>query len=391
MHPALQYCRDVLAGRIVACRYVRLACERHMHDLAHGRERGLRFSPLAAQHAIDFVHTFCRHVKGRWAKEYDDQHRPRDTRIQLTPASQFFFWCLFGWMRQTPDGWRRRFRTCYKEVARKNAKTTEAAAIGLYLFWADEEPGCECYTTATTRDQAKLCHNLAVKMVEKDPDLSREIDYFRGVSTLAIDATASSFTPLSADHNTLDGLNIHGAICDEVHEWRGEKGRGMWEVIETATGSRDQSLQVAITTAGYDRQSICYDLREYAAKVLKGFNHPDGVKDDSFFALIYTIDRAQDWPDLVPIDAPADRRGVREDDWKDPACWIKANPNLGISKDIDTMMQQRDKALAMPTAVNGFLRKHLDVWVSQASRWIPMELWDQNNTGEVYVRNGGDL
>lgn len=389
IHPAEQYCRDVAAGRILACRWVKRACNRHLHDLKHGKKRGLKFSPDHAQHAIDFIQHHCRHTKGRWARKYDDVGRARDTRIKLEPWQQFLVWCLFGWLKKHESGqWRRRFRTAYLEVGRKNAKTTLAAAIGNYLWWADEEPGAEVYTIATTRDQAKICHGLAVKMRAEDEYLSENTDYFRGVSTLVCDETASSFKPLAADYDTLDGLNTHGAICDELHEWKGIKGRGLWEVIETSTGSRDQSMQLGITTAGDDRESICFDLRDYLTKVLKGYDKPDGIKDDSTFGVIYTLDTARDWPDLVALDSPAERPGKREDDWKDVAAWRKANPNLGVSVDIDQLERGRDKALAMPTAVNGFLRKHLNIWVSQANRWISMELWDANKGSAVCVTEG---
>jgi len=331
MHPAEQYIDDVLTGKQVACQWVRKACERHLHDLATGEERGLWFDREAAQIAIDFF-SLLKHSKGEWA----------GTPLRLEPWQQFHLWTLFGWRRENGL---RRFRTSYLEVARKNGKTTSAAGVGLYLMLADNEPGAEIYTAATKRDQARIAHSEATRMVKSSPHLRRVIRVVK--DNLHIVDTASKFEPVGRDADSLDGLNIHGAIVDEVHA---HKTREMWDILETATGARRQPMMFAITTAGFDRKSLCYELHEYTEKVLDGV-----VKDDSFFGLVYTLDEG--------------------DDWNDETVWVKANPNLGVSVKVDDLQRKAAKAREMPSALNAFLRLHMNIWTQAETRWIDPEKW----------------
>lgn len=209
-------------------------------------------------------------------------------------------------------------------------------------------------THNTKRDQAKLSWGEAVRMRSASPSLSRMIQYWKASDTLAIEATASKFVPLGADSDTMDGLNIHGALIDELHA---HKTRAVVDVLETATGARRQPLQVEITTAGYDRESVCWEHHEYSRQVLEGT-----IQDDTWFAFIATLDDG--------------------DDWKDPTVWAKANPNLGVSVKLDDLQRKCDKATRMPAAQNGFKRLHLDVWTQQSDRWIDLDLWDEN-AGQV--------
>ncbi len=339
--PVTQYAVDVLEGRIVAGRLVRLACERHLRDLETGSKRGLKWNPAAAQHAIDFFR-YLRHSKGEWAGRV----------VELEPWQKFRIGNVFGWLRRDEDTgeWVRRYRTAYNEVARKNGKSTESAGVGLYLFDSDDEPGAEVYSAATKRDQAKIVWDAAQRMVRKSPALAKRIKIFPGKGNMSVEETASKFEPLGADEDYLDGLNIHGAIVDELHA---HKTRGVWDVIETATGSRRQPLIWAITTAGFDQNGICFELRTYSIEVLEG-----RVEDDTWFAYIATID---------PGDDPFDER-----------VWVKANPNLGVSKKWEDMRRLAKKARALPSALNNFLTKHLNVWTQQADRWLSLELWDAN-------------
>jgi phage terminase large subunit-like protein len=328
---AERYIADVLAGRQVACRWVRLACERHVRDLELGGARGLRFDPVAAQVVIAFF-SLLKHSKGEWAG------RP----VTLEPWQQFILWVLFGWKRA--DG-TRRFRTSYKEIARKNGKTTIAAGIGLYLMLADGEPGAEVYSAATIRSQARLSHAEATRMAKSSPAIRQRVRIYK--DNIHIVDTASKFEPLGADADTMDGLNVHGAIVDEVHA---HKTRDTWDKLETATGSRRQPLLFAITTSGYDRQSLCFQLHEFTEKVLSGV-----VQDDSFFGIIYTLDEG--------------------DDWQDEATWIKANPNLGVSKKLDDMRRKAARAVEMPAALNAFQRLELDIWTQSETKWINLPKW----------------
>lgn len=325
------YVEDVLNGEIVACKWVRLACERHRRDLKTGHERDLWFDETAAKMAVAFFGVL-HHWKGEWAGE----------PITLEPWQQFLVSSLFGWRRK--DG-TRRFRTAYLEVARKNGKTTIAAGIGLYLAFVEGEPGAEVYSAATKRDQARISHRDATEMVKRSPQMKRMVGVFK--DNLHSVQSSSKFEPLGRDSDSTDGLNIHGVIADEVHAW---KTRDMWDVLETGTGSRRQPLMLAITTAGFDRQSLCWQLHDYAEKVASGV-----VEDDSFFGLIFTIDEG--------------------DEWEDEGNWKKANPNLGISKKWDDMRRLASRAKEMPAQLNAFLRLHLNEWTQAESRWIHPDKW----------------
>jgi phage terminase large subunit-like protein len=340
-----RYIADVIAGRIVTCHWIQAACQRHVDDLEHGAARGLRFDEAAGAKVLKFF-SILHHSKGEWAGHL----------IELEPWQQFMLWCLFGWKRA--DG-TRRFRTAYIEVARKNGKSTIGAGVGLYLMTADGESGAEIYAAATKRDQARITHSEAIRMVRSSPMLKKRIKIFR--DNLNIEGTASKFEPLGADSDTMDGLNIHGAIVDEIHA---HKTRDVWDKIDTGTGARRQPLMFGITTAGYDRQSLCWTLNEYTKKILDRV-----VEDDSFFGLIFTLDDA--------------------DDWQDERTWIKANPNLGVSKKLDDLRRKAERAKEMPSAQNSFLRLELNVWTQSETKWMPIEHWRQCGVPLDYSKLAG--
>lgn len=336
LHPAEQYARDVVKGKIIACKWVRLACQRHIDDRKNGHKRGLRFSEPAAQHAIDFF-SFLRHSKGEWAGK----------RFELSPWQQFIIWCLFGW--KVADG-TRRFHKAYNQIARKNGKSTLAAGIGLYMLIADQEAGAEIYSAATKKDQAKITHDEATRMVKASPSLRKRIGVYK--NNLHIAASSSKFEPLGADADTLDGLNPHGVLIDELHA---HKSRELLDVLETALAARRQPLIFIITTAGFDKNSVCYEEFLYSTKVLEGI-----IQDDSIFAFITCLDET--------------------DEWDDPEVWIKSNPNLGVSAKIEYLHKQCKKAQETPGRQNSFRRLNLNEWTEQATRWLDMKAWDESGT-----------
>jgi len=249
-------------------------------------------------------------------------------------------------------------------VARKNAKSTLLAVIALYLLAVDGEAGSEVYSAATTRDQARIVFDTAKKMAEREADFCQTFGVRVFRDSLVVDDSASSMKALSAEGNTLDGLNPHGAIIDELHAHR---TREVWDVLETATGARSQPLIAAITTAGSNRAGICYEIRGYLCQVLNstlkkhdGMGYPvggDSIEDETIWGAIYTLDD--------------------DDDWTDESVWIKANPNLGVSVHLDDMQRQAKKAMSMASAQPNFLTKRLDVWVNADSAWMDMRAWDR--------------
>lgn len=315
-----------------------LSRQRHLDDLLlcdlpDGHPRGLYFDAGAGLRVVKFIESYCKHHKGEWAgKPLTLEVWQKDILVQA-----------FGWMRE--DG-TRRYRTIYIEVARKNGKSELAAALGLYLLVSDNEAGAEVYSSATKKDQAKIVWTTAVAMVKKSPDLRRFIEPFQNSLTVA--RTDSSFQPLGADSNTLDGLNPHGNIVDELHAHR---DRGVWDVLDSAMGSRRQPMTIAITTAGvYDKEGIGWEMHDYAQKVLEGT-----FQDDSFFAFIACPDE--------------------NDDSFSVSTQQKANPNWGISVKPEYMGKQAEKAQKMPGFLNEYLVKHINTWTQQVKRWMPMDKW----------------
>lgn len=343
LHPAMQYARDVARKRIVAGKLVRLAVERHLRDLERCRAKNcpIYFDEQAALHAIDFFQ-FLKHSKGEWAGQ----------GFELSPWQQFILWNLFGWKRNA-DG-ARRYRTAYIEIARKNGKSTFAAGIALYLLFADGEAGAEIYAAATKREQARIVHAEAVAMVKASPALRTRINHFK--DNLHVETTRAKFEPLGADGESYDGFNVHAAIIDELHA---HKTGAMLEVLETATGARRQPLIFIITTAGFDRTSVCWHQREYGRKLLE----QAADEDDTYFAFVACIDE--------------------EDDWTDPKCWPKANPNLGVSAKLDDIARKVKKAIEIPAQQHDVRRKHLNEWVSQVNRCVPMDQWRKVDAIEV--------
>ena len=307
-------------------------------DLAAGE---FWFDEQAADRAVRWIRDFCRHTTGEWAG------RP----FVLSPWEDDLVRTIFGWKRA--DG-TRRYRIVWVEVARKNGKTTLAAAIALYMTFADGEPAAQVYSIAGNGDQARIVFEEASRMVMMNPALHGDgaADVFK--PSIFIMRTGSSFKPLSSSAKTKHGLNPHGVIGDEVHVW---KDREQFDVMQTAVGARRQPLQIYITTAGYDRNSIAWELHDTAVKVR------DGVLDLPWF---------------LPVIFAADP----EDDWTDPATWRKANPNMGISVSEKHLAEQCASAQATPAQENVFKRLHLNIWTDAASRWIKMEDWDRGATPE---------
>lgn len=345
---AKAYAQRCASGQEGAGLFERLAAERFLRDLAR---QGTAEFPYVIDEAKG--NRACRfqellpHIKGEWAKPVYIDGKFHYAKLKLEDWQVFIEFNLFGWVHA--DTGLRRFSRDYEEIARKNAKSTRLAARQLYLAFADGEPGAHCYSAATTGEQAREVFDVSRNMALREPEFLQRFGVEVGKHDITSPSTASSYKPLNAEGSTLDGLNIHGGCVDELHA---HKTRAVWDVLDTATGARSQALLSAITTAGSDRAGICYELRTYTIKVLQGI-----VVDENWFGIIFTIDEG--------------------DDWRDPAVWRKANPNLGVSVKLNVLEAACRKAMAMPSAVANFLTKHLNVWVSSDSAWMDMAAWDR--------------
>lgn len=284
-----------------------------------------------------------RHTKGKkWAG------RP----FLLEPWQKKHIRNIFGTLNT--DG-NRQYRTVYFEVPRKNGKSELAAAIGLYLLFADDEPGAEIYSAACDTNQATIVFDIALGMVWQEPELAERCKIYESTKRIAIPEKDSFYRVLSAEHKTKHGFNAHGVIFDELH---GQPNRELWDVLTTSGGTRTQPLTFAITTAGYDQNSICYEQHKYAEDILNGI-----AEDPTFYPVIFS--------------AP------KKADWTDEKVWHKCNPALGSFRDIREMRSLCNKAKLVPALQNTFRRLYLNQWTSQRERWLDIAIWDAS-AGEVY-------
>jgi phage terminase large subunit-like protein len=292
------------------------------------------FDEGAAQLAVDFFEQVLMHVKGEGAGE----------PFVLAPWQQDrLIRPLFGWKRA--DG-TRRYRTAYIEVPRKNGKSSIGAGIAIYLLVADGEPGAEVYSCASDREQAAIVFDVAKQMRNASPELRKRTKAYK--RAIVYHAMASSYKVLSSDAETKHGFNVHACIFDELHA---QPNRKLFDVMTTSTGARRQPLMVLLTTAGWDRHSICWEVHEYATKVRDGI-----IEDPSFLPVIYAADEHAAWDD--------------------PSTWAAANPGLGQSVKLEYLEQQAAKARESLAYLNTFKRLHLNLWTAQAEKAIDMDAWD---------------
>jgi phage terminase large subunit-like protein len=337
---ALEYANQTVAGGIPACKWAKLACQRQIDDLA--REKSDKNWPFwfdsdAANTVCDFIEHFS-HVHGVWAR--------KQMRLRLEPFQIFIVSTVFGWKKREQKT--RRFRVAYIEIPRKNAKSTLTSAVGLYLLAADREPGAHVVSAAVTRTQAKIVFADAQLMAKREPAFLRQYGVQVRAHAITQPATGSKFEAISAEYQNLDGLNVHAALIDELHA---HDTRGVWDILDTATGSRAQPLIWAITTAGVNRASVCWEQRGYVTEILQRMR-----EDDNWFGIIYTIDDGDDY--------------FVEESWK------KANPNYGVSIYPDSLKSEARLAQQLPSAQTAFLTKHLNVWINAEHSWIDVRRWE---------------
>lgn len=331
-----QYAEDVTTGHVVAGRWVRLACERHLRDLERAGmdEFPYVFDSARAERVFAFFR-FCRHVKGPLAGQ----------PIELEPWQRFIIGSVFGWVHQ--DTGLRRYRKAYVQVARGNGKSTLLSGLGLYMLMADGEQGPEIYATATKRDQARIVYDAARLMATRSPDLLKRLE--PGKAEMIHPVSGGKFAPLSKDTKSLDGLNPHLGIIDEYHA---HPTREMYDLLVSAMGKRLQPLLFVITTAGFDLAAPCYEEYTYLTKVLSG-----ELTNEQYFAYIAQLD---------PDDNP-----------QDESCWIKANPLLASTETgMEYLRGELQAALDVPSQMRSFLTKNLNVWVDQREDgYMPMDRW----------------
>lgn len=331
VNKANQYCRDVVSGKIDACLYVRQACQRHLADLEKSKAKASRwaFDRVKAEEVCEFIEQQV-HVKGKWAGEF----------IRLEPWQCFIECCIFGWVDKKTGF--RRFTEAFVLVPRKNGKSVLAAGTGNYMFLADGEAGAEVYSGATSEKQAWEVFRPAKQMIEKTPGFK---DFF-GVDTFAKSMfhaeSASRFEPVIGKPG--DGSSPYCAIIDEYHE---HDTSDLFDTMQTGMGARDQALMFTISTAGTNKAGPCGMYFDQCVKILGG-----QIQNDRLFAVMYGIDKDDDWTDLKN--------------------WKKANPNYGVSVNEEYLIQQLATAKQNPSKQNIIRCKNLNQWLTVDTAWMDM-------------------
>ena len=330
------YAERVVSGEILACTYVKQSCQRHLNDLER-KDWKYVFKPELADKFFKFC-KYLRHYKGSKAGE----------SFELMDWQKFVYGSLYGWVDQENNF---RFKYSYLEVPRKNGKSFMASAIACYDATLLGREGVEVYCLATKEDQAKIVINDARNIIKHSPEINNIFEMLIGRSTLFIkDSNRTSFIkPLASDSRNLDGLNPVTAICDELHQWR---KRELWDVMEDAFGARKNWHMIGITTAGYDQSNICWLERQHLVKILEG-----QIECDDKFGIIYTVDK-EDW-----------------DNWHEKRVWEIANPSLYEAKEIEFMESQVQKVKQVPTRLNSFLNKQLNIWTDVDEIWLNYNDW----------------
>lgn len=339
IHRVEKYARSVVAGRTVAGPLVRLACRRHLADLKRAKKAGFYFDPVAADHALTFIERWI-----RLPDTTDDHGDPR--AFVLEPWQAFIVGSLFGW-RWTVSG-HRRFRNAYIEIGKGNGKTPLLAAIGLYGLMADGQAAPEIYSVAADRDQAMIMFRDAVRMVDASPTLAARVQKSGIQHVHNMTYGLGFFRPFSREQGAKSGTRPHMGLIDEVHEH--PTAEVINKVRAGAKGNPD-ALFPEITNSGSDRTSICFQHHEHSRRVVEG-----SVEDDRWFAYVCTLDDGDD-----PL--------------TDETVWIKVNPNLGVSIQVEYLRDQVSAAKNIPAETNSVLRLNFCVWTQQHTRAIDMTAW----------------
>ena len=350
----LEYWDKIQKGEIVACRRLKQQYQKLVDEINNPKDHWV-FDIEKANQPIEFIEKFCKHSKGKWIG--------KPVKLELFQKAQLQ--AIYGFVHKETG--LRRCREVFTLVGRKNGKSTLKAATGVYMMVGDGEGGSEVYSLATKKDQARIVFTEAVNMVAQSPYLSKHIK--KRKTDLYFPITFSKFEPLSSDSNSLDGLNVHYGIIDELHAI---KDRNLYDVIKQAMTAREQPILDIITTAGFVRECIYDSIYDYACNVLDGF-----VEDERFLAFIYELDDREEWTDF--------------------RMWEKANPGLGTIKSYEELAANVERAKNDPDFLPTVLTKDFNVRDTVAGTWLTFDQINNTETFDIeelkgsYAIGGADL
>lgn len=338
-NPILEYWNQIQNGEITVCNKIRQTYRKLVYDLENQTE--YFYSAKRANHIIEFIENYCKHSKGKFAGQ----------PVFLELWEKAMLAAVFGFV--DIDGFRK-YREALLIVGKKNGKSLIASCVGNYMFVGDGEGGSEVYAVATKKDQSKIIWSEAKRMVKKSPALSKRIRPL--VAEMVCDANDGVFKPLASDSNTLDGLNVHCVLMDEIHAWT--NGKALYDIMADGVTAREQPLIFITSTAGMVREDI-YDLKyEEAERVINGYFTDDGYKDERFISFVYELDSRKEWTDS--------------------SCWIKANPCLGTIKSVETLERKVEQALKNPMLVKNLVCKEFNIRETSSEAWLTFD--EINNT-----------
>ena len=334
-YECVSYMKAVLSGDIVACQKIVKLCETMLPRVESGKYKCWHYDPKLASKPVRFIERFCCQPEGKMG-----------THLVLEPFQLFVLEVLFGFV---DDNGYRQFQELFWVVGRKNGKTSLSAALGLFMLMKDGEFAPQCYSAATSKDQASLLYGSMLRMKAQSPQLAKRLRKgtipARDADGLIYDANEGYFTPLSSQTRNLDGLNVHFAAIDEV---AAITNRDVYDLIKQATPSRDQPMVVEITTNGFERDNFFDSQYDYASRILAG-----KATDDTMLPVVYELDE----------------RG----EWTDESKWIKANPGLGPIKKVEALRGYVNKAKQDPSFLPTVLTKDFNLPENKASAWLRFE------------------
>lgn len=345
-NPIIKYYNKIESGEEIVSKKVERVYRHVVNDILLNAESEYEYDEVETSIAVDFIQDHCKHSKGSLAGQ------PFILELWQQAATA----AMFGIVHKL-DG-TRKYQEVFLVVARKNGKSTFAAAIGLYLLVADGELGPEVYAVATKKDQAKIIWLEAKRMIQKSKTLRRRVKAL--VASMESSFNDGVFEPLGRDSDTLDGLNVHGATFDEVHAW---KDMNLYDVVVDGTSSRDNPLIFIISTAGTVRESVFDRLYDESEMIINGYDDPDGYKNERFLPIIYELDKRSEWTD--------------------PKAWKKANPGLGTIKKTDALEQKVNKAKANPRLVKNLVCKDFNIRETMGESWLTFEQLDNQEKFDI--------
>lgn len=343
-NPIREYWREIETGKVAVSAKLRKTFEKIVSDLDDSNE--WFYSPARANHVLEFAENFCKHSKGKWG----------GTAVRLELWEKAILATIFGFIDIEGN---RKYREAILIVGKKNGKSLLASIVGNYMLVADGEPGPEVYAVATKRDQAKIIWLEARRMVRKTPVLLKRVKCL--VAEMLCDANDGTFKPLASDSDTLDGLNVHCGLMDEIHQWK--NGKALYDTIADGVTAREQPLIFMTSTAGTIREDIYDQKYDEACRVINGYFDPNGYKDEHFIAFIYELDARSEWTD--------------------PKAWQKANPGLGTIKNIKTLAAKVEKAKANPLLVKNLVCKEFNIRETSSEAWLPFDVLNNTNTFDI--------